>query len=120
MPTTTSALASLVPLVGAVALTIQGTRRLLSKPRDTGPAPAAAPQPVQIAPPPKAAARRPRERPDGICPECGTSIPPSERICAACERRGGAPGSWRALLLNWLAFAAMTGAIFGVGWLVSH
>jgi hypothetical protein len=120
MPTTTSALASLVPLVGAVALTIQGTRRLLSKSRDTGPARAIVPQPVEIAPPPKAAARRPRERPDGICPECGTSIPPSERICAACERKGGASVSRRALLLNWLVFVAMTGAIFGAGWLLSH
>jgi hypothetical protein len=120
MPVTTSALAGLVPLVGAVALTIQGTRRLLSKPRDAGPAPAAVPQPIEIASPPKTAIRHRPARPDGTCPDCGTSIPARERICAACERKSGASGSMRALLLNWLVFAAMMGAIFGVGWLVSH
>lgn len=120
MPATTSALAGLVPLIGAVALTIQGTRRLLSKPRDGRPSPAAVPQPIEVAPPPKAAPRRPRARPDGVCPDCGTTIPAHESICAACERKAGSPGVTRALLLNWLVFTLMMGAIFGGGWILSH
>jgi predicted nucleic acid-binding Zn ribbon protein len=119
MPATTSALAGLIPLAGAVALTIQGTRRLVAKSREARSSPSPVPQPIEIAPPPKAAPPHLRQRPDGICPECGTTIPARERICAACERKTSATGVNRQLLLHWLVFALMMGAIFGAGWLIA-
>ncbi|MGI1663415.1 hypothetical protein ACRDNQ_14335 [Palleronia sp. KMU-117] len=119
MPTTLSALSSLVPLAGAVALTIQGTRRLFRKPSDPRPARSVVPQPIEVPPPMKAAARPRKERPDGTCPECGTSIPNGERVCAICERKAAATGVTRSLLLHWLVFTVMMVVIFGGGWLLT-
>lgn len=120
MPTTTSAFASLLPLVGAAALTVQGIRRLRAG-RNAGRATLSAPpRPIEVPDPERP---RPRSRtalPDGACTCCGTSIPARETLCTACERKSeSATNSAATTALHWLVFVAVMTAIIGGGWLLS-
>jgi hypothetical protein len=120
MPTTTTALSSLLPLAGAVALTVQGVRRLHARrSADSGPRPLP-PQPKEIPEPEKRIPRARKTVPDGTCAECGTSVPGRQTLCTPCERRhAGAANSAATTALHWLVFLAVMSAIMGAGWLVA-
>jgi hypothetical protein len=115
MTQVTTALASLLPVAGAVALTVQGLRRMRRS--QSRPAPAAPPQPRE----PVAPAPRPRQTPqDGLCTSCGTAIPARRTRCAACERaEAGQEFSLGTMAAHWLVFLAVMTAIIGAGWLLS-
>lgn len=116
MTQTTTALMSLLPAAGAVALAVQGFRRMI---KTTGaPASPAPPQPREpqaaVAPATRSAGPR------GVCAGCGTEIHPRLTYCAFCEReKVDMPVSLRTTALHWLVFVAMMGATIGVGWLIS-
>ena len=115
MPQVTSALASLLPVAGAIALTVQGARR---RTRDRGGASNPPPQPIEPPVPPVRARRE--AAPDGTCTGCGTSIPARRTRCATCERTiAGQGASSLATALQWLVFVAVMSAIIGAGWLLS-
>lgn len=110
----TTALTSLLPAAGAVALAVQGIRRMTkaSTPR------AAPPQPKELPAAPPAARRRPA--PDVICAGCGTDIPAGMTYCAICENaRADKTGMLRTTALHWLVLMAMIGAFVGIGLLIS-
>lgn len=110
------ALASLLPVAGAVALTVQGLRRMAARDRSAPAAPP--PQAKEPPPPPTKTSRRPP--PDGTCRTCGTSIPGRNTRCASCERaEAGTTNSGWTTLAHWLVFLAVMTAIIGAGWLVS-
>ena len=116
MPTTASALGSLLPLAGAIALTIQGLRRILSRrTRDSLPS-GPPPQPIEV-PDPTRRVRTPKAAvPDGFCADCGTSVPGGRTVCAACERRAaGAANAPTTTALHWLVFLVVMSAIIGAG-----
>jgi predicted nucleic acid-binding Zn ribbon protein len=118
MPGTASALSSLLPLAGAIALIYQGvarTRARRASGRHTYTPP---PQPKEI---PDAAPRRHvKVVPDTTCAHCGTSIPGRDTLCAPCDRAlAREPRATRATVLSWLAFAAIMGAAIGAGVLLS-
>jgi hypothetical protein len=111
-----TALVSLLPVAGAVALTVHGLRRRMRA--DPRPPSASPPRPIEAPPATPRQARAPR--PDGNCHACGTSVPPRTALCAVCERtEAGAGNSLRATALHWLVFVAAMTAIIGAGWLVS-
>jgi len=121
MPNNTSALASLLPLVGAAALTVQGFRRLRAtreSPRASRPAPL---QPKEVPNPDLRPPRRKKIVPDSTCHHCGTSIPGRETLCTPCERLAeGATNSSATTALHWLVFLVTMTAIIGGGWLLSQ
>lgn len=110
----TTALTSLLPAAGAVALAVTGIRRMTraSTPR------AAPPQPKEM--PAAAPPARRKPAPDVICAGCGTDIPARDTYCAICEReRADKTGMLRTTALHWLILMAMIGAFVGVGLLIS-
>jgi hypothetical protein len=110
------ALASLLPVAGAVALTVQGFRR--RKRAEPRPRTATPPRPIEPTEPAPRERRAPR--PDGLCQSCGTSVPPRAALCAVCARQeAGAGNSPRTTALHWLFFLLTMTAIIGAGWLVS-
>jgi hypothetical protein len=116
MTQVSTALASLLPVAGAVALTVQGVRRM-SRARDQT-SPAMPPQPKV----PSAAAMAPRRQPppDGVCAGCGTAIPARAARCAICERaQAGQGNSLWSTALHWLVFVLVMSAIMGIGWLIT-
>jgi len=115
MTQVTTALVSLIPIAGAVALTVQGLRRMKrSRPL---PASAAPPRPKE----PAAPVSRPRQsQPDTLCAGCGTAVPAQRTRCAICERvHEGQEFSLRTMAVHWLVFLAVMTAIIGAGWLLS-
>jgi predicted nucleic acid-binding Zn ribbon protein len=116
-----SALTSLLPLAGAVALTVQGIRRIAVARRTApkGAAPQPAPRPKEPLPPPAPgrAARKPA--PDHQCQGCGTTIPARDTECAFCALEKGARTDRRALLRHWLVFVAVMAVVFAFGWLIT-
>lgn len=124
MSTTASALSSLLPLAGAIALTFQGIRRLRARRDASRAAPTVLPpRPIEV-PGPDRPRPRPRSKtplPDAACERCGTSIPGHERLCSPCERRiDGAGNSAASTALHWLVFVGTMSAIIGIGWLLSQ
>jgi hypothetical protein len=116
-----TALMSLLPVAGAVALTVQGLRRRAARSRSAPAhmqAPIAPPRAKEPPPPPPRAGRAPQ--PDGACSACGTAIPARTTQCTACERAAaGADTSAWTTLAHWLVFLAVMTAIIGAGWLVA-
>jgi hypothetical protein len=110
-----TALASLLPVAGAVALTVQGIRRMRrSRAEPARPAP---PRPIEPRSPEPA---RGAPRPDGHCAGCGTAIPARRTHCALCEREAaGQEFPVSTMLGHWLAFLAVMTVIIGGGWLLS-
>jgi hypothetical protein len=120
MPTTASALGSLLPLAGAVALTIQGLRRILSRRTGDSLPPAPPLQPIEVPDPTRRASSPKKAVPDGTCTACGTSVPGGQTVCAACDRRAaGAANSAANTAVHWLVFLAVMSAIIGAGALLS-
>lgn len=121
MPTNTSALARLLPLAGAAALTVHGARGLPAD-RDTGrTSPTVPPRPIEVPDPDRPQPRRKKVLPDAACERCGTSIPGRERLCTPCERQiNGAGNTAAATALHWLVFLVTMTAIIGGGWLLSQ
>ncbi len=116
MPQVSTALMSLLPLAGAVALTVQGLRRL-ARPRDAA---ASRPVPQPIEPPAPPLRPRRQSAADGTCTGCGTSVPARASLCATCERKAaGQENSTATTLLHWLVFIAAMSAVIGTGWLLS-
>ena len=115
MPQVTTALASLLPVAGAVALTVQGLRRMRRSAPVSAPAePPRAKEPVAPAP------RRRQSLPDGLCAGCGTAIPARTSLCTACARAAaGQEFSPLVMAGHWLVFLAVMTAIIGAGWLLS-
>jgi hypothetical protein len=115
----TTALMSLLPLAGAVALTVQGVRRM-SRPGGRPPSAPSAPPPRPIEPEAVAPGPMRRPRPDGACRDCGTAVPQREPLCAVCERKAASAGEnlWTTVL-HWLVFLVTMTAIILTGWLVS-
>lgn len=120
MPTNASAFVSLLPLVGAAALTFQGIRRFRNGRAARRAAPAAPPpRPVEIPAVERPGPRRKAARPDVACPRCGTSMPAREKLCTPCERQiAGAANSAASTALHWLVLVAAMSAIIGGGWLL--
>jgi hypothetical protein len=118
MPHVTSALVSLLPLAGAVALTVQGLRRRTRATAGDSRVASQPPQPIEP-PAPPARARR-AAAPDSTCAGCGTSIPARTTHCATCDRTiaGQEHSSWTTVL-HWLVFIAVMSAIIGTGWFLS-
>jgi hypothetical protein len=115
MTQVTTALASLLPVAGAVALTVQGLRRM--KRARVSTAPATPPQAKEPVVPVRA---RRQHLPDGVCADCGTAVPPRRARCTACERRAaGMEFSVWTMAAHWLVFVAVMSAIIGIGWLAS-
>jgi hypothetical protein len=116
MPQVTSALASLLPLAGAVALTAQGIRRM-ARARNAAPPPPVM-QPKEPPAPPARGRRAPL--PDVACAACGTSIPAKTTHCASCARAAAGPdASPGATALHWLLVLAGLGLVMGAGWFLS-
>ena len=115
MTQVSSALASLLPVAGAVALTVQGLRRMMRSRAE--PVRAAPPQPKE---PPAPARRHRTAHPDGLCASCGTAVPARATRCAACARaESGQEFSSLTMLGHWLVFLAVMTVIIGGGWLLS-
>jgi hypothetical protein len=115
MTQVTTALASLLPVAGAVVLTVQGLRRM-TRARD----PAAPAAPPQAKEPVAAVPGRRKPLPDGVCTSCGTAVPPRKALCTACERKeAGMEFSLRTMAAHWIVFIAVMTAIIGIGWLAS-
>ncbi len=116
MTQTTTALMSLLPAAGAVALAFRGFRCII---KTLGaPACPVPPQPRE----PQAAVAPARRSPasDGVCAGCGAEIHARLTYCAFCEREKVDDGSsLRTTALHWLVFVAMMAGTIGVGWLVS-
>jgi hypothetical protein len=109
-----TALASLLPVAGAVALTVQGVRRM-RRARAEPARPAPRPIEPRIPEPARAA-----PRPDGQCIGCGTAIPARRTHCALCEREAaGQEFPVSTMLGHWLVFLAVMTVIIGGGWLLS-
>ena len=112
----TTALTSLLPAAGAVALAVTGIRRMT---RGAASTPRAAPPQPKEMPVAAPAGRRPAA-PDGVCAGCGTDVPARETLCAICEReRADKAGMMRTTALHWLILMAMIGAFVVLGVLIS-
>jgi hypothetical protein len=112
----TTALTSLLPAAGAVALAVQGIRRMTKASASTPRA--APPQPKEL--PAAVPAARRSSAPDGICAGCGTDIPARMTYCAICERAGAdKTGMLWTTALHWLVLMAMIAAFIGIGLLIS-
>lgn len=117
MPTHT-ALASLLPLAGAVALTI--FNRIATGRASTDEPRAAPPRAKEMPDPAKRPSRSKQSMPDDTCTGCGTSIPARETLCALCARKAdGAVSAGRTTALRLVLLGTMT-AIIGSGWLLSQ
>jgi hypothetical protein len=116
MPQVTSALASLLPAAGAIALIAQGIGRK-SRSRSGEPSRPIM-QPKEPVAPPTRARRAPL--PDVACAACGTSIPAGTTHCAPCARTAAGPdATLRSTALHWLFLLGSLGAVIGAGWLLS-
>lgn len=111
MPTISTSIAGIIPLAGALALTLKGLVRIWGK-RDR--VPYVPPQP-KMAPGTSASIER-RPKLGAACQDCGTAIPCSDRLCQPCARarQGVPPPPWQTAV-HWLVFIAAMGIVFGVG-----
>jgi hypothetical protein len=112
-----SALSSLLPLAGAIALTVQGIRRL-ARSRNAEPSLPIMQPKEPVAPPARTARRAPL--PDVACADCGTSIPAGTTRCAPCARAEAGPdATLRTTALHWLFLVGALAAVIGAGWFMS-
>lgn len=111
-----SALASLLPVAGAVALTVQGIRRRTRARTDERRRPVMQPK-EPVAPPPRARRAPP---PDAACATCGTAIPGGTTRCAPCARAAAGPdATLGATLVHWLLLIGGLALVIGTGWLLT-
>lgn len=120
MPTHAT-LTTLLPLAGAIALTIKGVGRMSARRASQDQPRASPPRPQEMPYPTGRSPRQKKSVPDGSCEICGTSVPARETLCALCERKAVGPvkSSWTTAL-NWLVLLGTMTTIIGGGWLLSH